>query len=90
MYLVISLLVLMGRMWDLIVSVPDHCLSFYFNKQLYNDFLRKLPNESGDVFVMDSFLFLRLSANDSWPVSKQSELSDVKTGSPVIIRPAVS
>ena len=19
-----------GRMWDLIVSVPDHCLSFYF------------------------------------------------------------
>ena len=24
-----------GRMWDLIVSVPDHCLSFYFaNVQL--------------------------------------------------------
>ena len=21
-----------GRMWDLIVSVPDHCLSFYFDK----------------------------------------------------------
>ena len=21
-----------GRMWDLIVSVPDHCLSFYFKK----------------------------------------------------------
>ena len=21
-----------GRMWDLIVSVPDHCLSFYFSK----------------------------------------------------------
>ena len=20
-----------GRMWDLIVSVPDHCLSFYFD-----------------------------------------------------------
>ena len=20
----------MGRIWDLIVSVPDHCLSFYF------------------------------------------------------------
>ena len=31
MYLVISLLVLGGRMWDLIVSVPDHCLSFYFD-----------------------------------------------------------
>ena len=21
-----------GRVWDLIVSVPDHCLSFYFVK----------------------------------------------------------
>ena len=21
-----------GRMWDLIVSVPDHCLSFYFDR----------------------------------------------------------
>ena len=21
-------------MWDLIVSVPDHCLSFYFEKQI--------------------------------------------------------
>ena len=21
-----------GRIWDLIVSVPDHCLSFYFKK----------------------------------------------------------
>ena len=30
MYLVISLLAFEGRMWDLIVSVPDHCLSFYF------------------------------------------------------------
>ena len=28
LYLVISLLVL--RMWDLIVSVPDHCLPFYY------------------------------------------------------------
>ena len=23
-----------GRIWDLIVSVPDHCLSFYFSKLL--------------------------------------------------------
>ena len=23
-----------GRMWDLIVSVPDHCLSFYFSELL--------------------------------------------------------
>ena len=22
-------------MWDLIVSVPDHCLSFYFNGDLF-------------------------------------------------------
>ena len=25
-----------GRIWDLIVSVPDHCLSFYFTKR-YKD-----------------------------------------------------
>ena len=31
MYLVISLFGFEGRIWDLIVSVPDHCLSFYFN-----------------------------------------------------------
>ena len=41
MYLVISLLVLRPRMWDLIVSVPDHCLSFYFDcmskHTLFND-----------------------------------------------------
>ena len=24
-----------GRMWDLIVSVPDHCLSFYFTSREY-------------------------------------------------------
>ena len=24
----------LGRMWDLIVSVPDHCLSFYFTCHL--------------------------------------------------------
>ena len=24
-----------GRMWDLIVSVPDHCLSFYFAHKVY-------------------------------------------------------
>ena len=29
MYLVISLFGFEGRIWDLIVSVPDHCLSFY-------------------------------------------------------------
>ena len=24
-----------GRMWDLILSVPDHCLSFYFKITMY-------------------------------------------------------
>ena len=24
------------RMWDLIVSVPDHCLSFYFLSWIYS------------------------------------------------------
>ena len=33
MYLVISLFGFEGRMWDLIVLVPDHCLSFYFSHQ---------------------------------------------------------
>ena len=32
MYLVISPFGFEGRMWDLIVSVPDHCLSFYLTK----------------------------------------------------------
>ena len=31
MYLFISLFGFEGRIWDLIVSVPDHCLSFYFD-----------------------------------------------------------
>ena len=35
MYLVISLFGFEGRMWDLIVSVPDHCLSFYLVESLY-------------------------------------------------------
>ena len=30
MCLVVSLFGFEGRIWDLIVSVPDHCLSFYF------------------------------------------------------------
>ena len=28
-------------MWDLIVSVPDHCLSFYFTDLHSNSFLDK-------------------------------------------------
>ena len=30
MYLVFFPFGFEGKMWDLIVSVPDHCLSFYF------------------------------------------------------------
>ena len=36
-YLVISLLVLRAG-WDLIVSVPDHCLSFYFSNETLSIF----------------------------------------------------
>ena len=25
-----------GRIWDLIVSVPDHCLSFYLKYKIFN------------------------------------------------------
>ena len=35
MYLVISLFGFEGRIWDLIVSVPDHWLSFYFTDMYY-------------------------------------------------------
>ena len=41
MYLVISLLVFECRIWDLIVLVPDHCLSFYFI--LHNPPIRWAP-----------------------------------------------
>ena len=34
MYLVISLLLFKSGIWDLIVSVPVHCLSFYFVMKL--------------------------------------------------------
>ena len=29
-------------MWDLIVSVPDHCLSFYFSKLAFGEIRRRL------------------------------------------------
>ena len=44
MYLVISLFGFEGRIWDLIVSVPDHCLSFYFD-----DWYKNSPRKSCDV-----------------------------------------
>ena len=36
MYLVISLFGFEGGIWDLIVSVPDHYLSFYFSHDVAN------------------------------------------------------
>ena len=31
-------------MWDLIVSVPDHCLSFYFEISLFRNLLHPLSD----------------------------------------------
>ena len=46
-----------GRMWDLIVSVPDYCLSFYFtqivsvkyvtNTHVFKQGILRLLSESG-------------------------------------------
>ena len=38
-----------GRMWDLIVSVPDHCLSFYFTQ---------IPRSRLKVCCRNCFVFL--------------------------------
>ena len=43
-------------MWYLIVSVPDHCLSFYFDslkKALTNPLVLGLP-KSQDPFILDT------------------------------------
>ena len=36
-------------MWDLIVSVPDHCFSFYFSNiyYMYNKFFKSLTPKVG-------------------------------------------
>ena len=39
-----------GRMWDLIVSVPDHCLSFYFTCVSSKDNAKS--NDSDHIFVI--------------------------------------
>ena len=36
-------------MWDLIVSVPDHCLSFYFT-EIDDCYATNLKLEQGDVW----------------------------------------
>ena len=47
MYLVISPFGFEGRMWDLIVSVPDHCLSFYFSCQAQTRFCHRTASYQG-------------------------------------------
>ena len=39
-----------GRIWDLIVSVPDHCLSFYFSE------CYKVPPAKTDIFNNSYFV----------------------------------
>ena len=34
-----------GGMWDLIVSVPDHCLSFYFTSCMFKPFLKRVYSQ---------------------------------------------
>ena len=45
-----------GRIWDLIVSVPDHCLSFYFTSIQQGCFcFRNMKNSNhtvGDFFII--------------------------------------
>ena len=53
MYLVISLLVLRAsRMWDLIVSVPDHCLSFCFRTQTHDPLSHHRQHAIDSVFTI--------------------------------------
>ena len=48
-----------GRIWDLIVSIPDHCLSFYFNiKPVYQEIT--LSSKLG-VLEISTLLHFRLS-----------------------------
>ena len=54
MYLVISLFGFEGRIWDLIVSVPDHCLSFYFHSKYI-----KLKNSKMSNLCFNEVKFIR-------------------------------
>ena len=44
-----------GRMWDLIVSVPDHCLSFYFTRVMCQKDSDRMANsevlDQSDCFI---------------------------------------
>ena len=41
-----------GRLWDLIVSVPDHCLSFYLKLEKMFHYRPKVVLFSPETFVL--------------------------------------
>ena len=43
-------------MWDLIVSVLDHCLSFYFNQNFNGFYLQIRNNYLANVILKDLFI----------------------------------
>ena len=43
-------------MWDLIVSVPDHCLSFYFSIDILYFFLFTILGKLNTNYVQSSIL----------------------------------
>ena len=56
-----------GRIWDLIVSVPDHCLSFYFDVVRGTGQLRSLFQDMGQ--NKGVHIFNALSVNEVTSVS---------------------
>ena len=51
-----------GRIWDLIVSVPDHCLSFYFTGIV----IAGSSNSEGD----NNSVYSEISASNAWTFGK--------------------
>ena len=45
-------------MWDLIVSVPDHCLSFYFDRSGFYSSLTKRLHKVVAEGIQQSFIIL--------------------------------
>ena len=48
-------------MWDLIVSVPDHCLSFYFENAIRELFIMHLQKETRLVIIRKCTFKLKTS-----------------------------
>ena len=44
-----------GRIWDLIVSVPDHCLSFYFTTKILSIFI----NYDSSIGIFSALLYIK-------------------------------